>query len=149
MKSLKKTRRIQVILITVLALIIATGLIGFAMRDGINLFRSPTQVLAEPPESDEYFQIGGLVKEGSMTPVDGVAFNFVITDGGAEVPVAYIGGEPRPDLFTEGTGTIAKGYYVDGTFKADKLLAKHDETYMPKEVIDALKEQGVYQEPDS
>ncbi len=149
MKSLKKTRRIQVLLIATLALIVSTALIGYAMRDGINLFRSPTQVLAEPPGPDEYFQVGGLVKEGSMTPVDGVAFNFVVTDGGKEIPVAYVGTEPKPDLFKEGTGTIAKGYYVDGVFKADKLLAKHDESYMPREVIDALKEQGVYQDPNS
>lgn len=149
MKSLKKKRRIQVLIVAALALAISTALIGYAMRDGINLFRSPTQVLAEPPAADEYFQVGGLVKEGSMTPVDGVAFNFVITDGGKEIPVAYVGAEPKPDLFKEGTGTIAKGHYVDGVFKADKLLAKHDETYMPKEVIDALKEQGVYQDPNS
>lgn len=149
MKSLKKKRRIQVLLLTALALVVATVLIGTAMKDGINFFRSPTQVLAEPPDPTEYFQIGGLVKEGSMTPVDGVAFSFVVTDGGQDVPVNYVGAEPRPDLFKENTGTIAKGYYVDGVFMADKLLAKHDETYMPKEVIDALKEQGVYQDPNS
>lgn len=149
MKSLKKKRRVQVLVALALMLVAATVLIGTGLKDGINLYRSPTQVLADPPESDEYFQLGGLVKEGSMTPVDGVAFNFVITDTAQEVPVAYVGAEPRPDLFTEGSGTIAKGYYVDGVFKADKLLAKHDETYMPKEVIDTLKAQGVYQDPNS
>lgn len=147
MKSLKKQRRIQVILITFLALIIATGLIGFAFQDGINFYRSPSELLEDPPEAREYFQLGGLVKEGSMTPVDGVAFRFVITDGAAEIPVSYIGANPRPDLFSEGTGTIAKGHYVAGVFEADSLLAKHDETYMPKEVIDTLKAQGTYQEP--
>lgn len=149
MKSLKKKRRIQVILLTIFALFASVVLIGYAMKDGINLYRSPTQVLESPPESTEYFQIGGLVKEGSMTPVDGVAFSFVVTDTAKDVPVNYVGAEPRPDLFQEGTGTIAKGYYVDGVFQADKLLAKHDESYMPKEVIDTLKEQGVYQEPGS
>ena len=105
--------------------------------------------MASPPAEDEYFQLGGLVKVGSMTGVDGVRFSFVITDGAAEVPVSYVGGDPAPDLFGEAQGTIAKGHYVDGVFQADALLAKHDETYMPAEVIDALKEQGVYRKPDS
>jgi len=145
MKNLKKQRRIQIIAVAVVALTVSTALIGYAMKDGINLFRSPTQVMEEPPRASEYFQLGGLVKEGSMSPVNGVRFSFVITDGGSEVPVNYIGDDPRPDLFTEGTGTIAKGYYVDGVFMASEILAKHDESYMPKEVVDALKEQGVYQ----
>ena len=101
------------------------------------------------PEPDEYFQLGGLVKEGSIVNRDGVEFDFVITDGAAEIPVSYVGRDPRPDLFTEGQGTIAKGYYREGRFEARDLLAKHDETYMPKEVVDTLKESGVYQDPNS
>ena len=89
------------------------------------------------------------MKEGSITSVDGVSFDFVITDGGAETPVRYVGRDPRPDLFKEGQGTIAKGQLVDGVFMADNLLAKHDETYMPREVIDTLKAQGVYEAPTS
>lgn len=149
MKSLKKTRRIQVLVGAAVALVLATGLIGYGFRDGINLYRSPSQVAEAPPSEGSYFQLGGLVKEGSITPVDGVAFNFVITDGAQEIPVAYVGREPRPDLFKEGQGTIAKGHLKNGTFMADSLLAKHDETYMPREVIDTLKETGVYQEPTS
>ena len=80
---------------------------------------------------------------------DGQPTYFVITDGAAEIPVSYVGRDPRPDLFTEGQGTIAKGYYRDGRFEARDLLAKHDETYMPKEVMDTLKESGVYQDPNS
>ena len=149
MRSLKKTRRIQVLAGAAVALVLATGLIGYGFCDGINLYRSPSQVAETPPREGSYFQLGGLVKEGSMTPVDGVAFKFVITDGAKEVPVAYIGREPRPDLFTEGQGTIAKGHLEGGTFMADSLLAKHDETYMPREVIDTLKATGVYQDPNS
>lgn len=148
LKGLKKQRRIQIIVLTFVALAAATALVGFALKDGINFFRSPTQVYEEMPAETETFRLGGLVKEGSILPGEGVRFAFVITDGAAEVPVSYIGNSPRPDLFTEGTGTIATGRLVDGTFEATELLAKHDETYMPKEVMDALKEQGVYQEPD-
>ncbi|MFC3169323.1 cytochrome c maturation protein CcmE [Paracoccus fontiphilus] len=149
MKSLKKRRRIQVIVAAAVALVIAVALIGYGFRDGINLYRSPAQVAEATPEPDEYFQLGGLVKEGSIVNRDGVSFDFVITDGAAEIPVSYVGRDPRPDLFTEGQGTIAKGYYRDGRFEARDLLAKHDETYMPKEVMDTLKESGVYQDPNS
>jgi cytochrome c-type biogenesis protein CcmE len=145
MKSLKKTRRIQVLVVAAVALAISATLIGYAFRDGINLFRSPTQLAEKAPAETEYFQLGGLVKEGSISALDGVAFSFVVTDGGAEIPVRYIGRDPRPDLFSEGTGTIAKGYYRAGVFEAEELLAKHDENYMPREVVDALKEQGIYQ----
>lgn len=149
MKSLKKRRRVQVLAAAALALVIAVGLIGYGFRDGINLYRSPSQVGASAPDPDEYFQLGGLVKDGSIVNRDGVEFDFIITDGAAEVPVSYVGRDPRPDLFSEGQGTIAKGYYRDGRFQAQDLLAKHDETYMPREVIDTLKETGVYQDPNS
>jgi cytochrome c-type biogenesis protein CcmE len=149
MKSLKKRRRIQVIVAAAVALLIAVGLIGYGFRDGINLYRSPAQVAQGAPEPDEYFQLGGLVKEGSIVNRDGVEFDFVITDGAVEIPVSYVGRDPRPDLFAEGQGTIAKGYYRNGRFEARDLLAKHDETYMPKEVVDTLKESGVYQDPNS
>lgn len=143
MKSLKKQRRLQIILVTFVALIISTGLIGYAMRDGINFFRSPSQVMAEPPEPTEVFRIGGLVEEGSIIRGQGSTVSFSVTDGGATVPVTYSG--VLPDLFEENQGMVGTGSYVDGVFKATEILAKHDETYMPKEVIDALKEQGVYQ----
>lgn len=149
LKSLKKRRRIQVLCAAGAALVLSVGLIGYGFRDGINLYRSPTQVSQEAPSSDEYFQIGGLVKDGTMVARGGVAFDFVITDGVVDIPVSYTGNDPRPDLFKEGQGTIAKGYYRDGRFEAVNLLAKHDETYMPREVIDTLKATGVYQEPTS
>ena len=90
------------------------------------------------------FRIGGLVLDGSMQPGEGAEFSFVVTDGGADIPVRYIGRDAAPDLFGEGQGTIATGTYQDGVFLATELLARHDETYMPVEVIDALEEQGVY-----
>ena len=146
MKSLKKQRRIQVVLVASVALVLATGLIGYAMRDGINFFRAPTQVLAEPPAPQEVFRIGGLVAEGSISRGQGEVIRFDVTDGGATVPVSFRG--VLPDLFSENQGMVGTGSYVDGVFVATEILAKHDETYMPKEVIDALKAQGVYQEAE-
>ena len=147
MKSLKKQRRIQVILLAFVALSVATVLIGYAMRDGINFFRAPSQVLAEPPGPSEVFRIGGLVEEGSLVRGEGETIRFSVTDGGATVPVTYTG--VLPDLFEENQGMVGTGRYINGVFEASEILAKHDETYMPKEVVNALKEQGVYQEPDS
>jgi cytochrome c-type biogenesis protein CcmE len=147
MKSLKKQRRIQVIILTFVAMIVSTALIGYAMRDGINFFRSPSQVLEEPPAANEVFRIGGLVEDGTLVRADGETVRFSVTDGGASVPVTFTG--ILPDLFKENEGMVGTGSYVDGVFVATEILAKHDETYMPKEVVDALKEQGVYQEPDS
>lgn len=147
MKSLKKQRRIQVILVSIVALIVATGLIGYAMQDGINFFRAPSEVIAEPPRPSEVFRIGGLVEEGSLVRGQGEVISFSVTDGGATVPVTFSG--VLPDLFEENQGMIGTGRYVDGVFEATEILAKHDESYMPKEVVDALKEQGVYVDPDS
>lgn len=146
MKSLKKQRRVQVIILTFVALIISTGLIGWAMQDGINYFRSPSQVAEEPPAASETFRIGGLVEEGTLVRGDGETVRFSVTDGGASIPVTFTG--VLPDLFKENEGMIGTGKYVDGVFVSSEILAKHDETYMPKEVVDALKEQGVYVDPD-
>ncbi|MGP6085562.1 cytochrome c maturation protein CcmE [Antarctobacter jejuensis] len=147
LKSLKKQRRIQIIALAAVALTVSTVLIGYAMKDGINFFRSPSQVMAEPPAPNEVFRIGGLVEEGSLVRGDGEQVRFSVTDGGAVVPVVYTG--VLPDLFEENQGMVGTGRYVGGVFEATEILAKHDETYMPKEVVDALKEQGVYQEPES
>ena len=147
MKGLKKQRRIQIIVLAFLAMFLATVFVGIALKEGINFFRSPSQVLAETPPETETFRLGGLVKPGSIVNRSGVEFDFIVTDGGADIPVRYIGKDPRPDLFKENTGTIATGTLINGTFHATTLLAKHDETYMPKEVMEALKEQGVYKDP--
>ncbi len=146
MKSLKKKRRIQVIAIAAIALVAATALIGYGMRDGINFFRSPTQVLAEPPTPNEVFRIGGLVEDGSLKRGEGEVIRLNVTDGNGIVPVTYRG--VLPDLFEENQGMVGTGSYRDGVFQASEILAKHDESYMPKEVVDALKEQGVYKDPN-
>jgi len=145
LKGLKKQRRIQIIALAAVALIGATGLVGYAMQDGINFFRSPTQVMEEPPHEGETFRIGGLVEEGSLTRGQGTEIAFAVTDTNATVPVRYTG--ILPDLFAEGQGVVALGKMEGETFVATEVLAKHDESYMPKEVVDALKEQGVYVDP--
>ncbi|HSG35878.1 MAG TPA: cytochrome c maturation protein CcmE, partial [Paracoccaceae bacterium] len=132
----------QIIVLAFVALALSTGLIGYAMRDGINLFRSPTQVLETPPGETEVFRIGGLVAMDSLVRGEGETITFLVTDGTSEVPVHYTG--ILPDLFGEGQGMVGQGRYVGGIFEASEILAKHDESYMPKEVIEALKEQGVY-----
>lgn len=147
LKNLKKRRRVQIIAVAFVALALSTGLIGYAMRDGINFFRSPSQVAEAPPSPTELFRIGGLVEEGSLVRGQGETISFRVTDGGASIPIVYTG--ILPDLFEEGQGMVGQGRYIDGTFEAVEILAKHDETYMPSEVIDALKEQGVYIDPDA
>ena len=126
---------------------LSTALIGYAMRDGINFFRTPSQVAEEPPAPSEVFRIGGLVEEGTLVRGQGETITFNVTDGGASVPVTYTG--IPPDLFGEGEGMVGTGRMENGIFVATEILARHDETYMPAEVIDALKEQGVYVDPDA
>lgn len=146
LKGLKKQRRIQIIALAAVALVGATGLVGYAMRDGINFFRSPTQVVEDPPSQGEVFRIGGLVEEGSIVRGQSETVTFRVTDMNESIPVAYTG--ILPDLFAEGQGMVGTGSMIDGTFQATEILAKHDETYMPAEVVDALKEQGVYVDPN-
>ena len=147
LKNLKKRRRVQIIVLAFVALAISTGLIGYAMRDGINFYRAPTQVVEEAPKPDEVFRLGGLVEEGSLVRGEGETITFNVTDGAYVIPVAYTG--ILPDLFGEGQGMIGTGSYDGTTFVATEILAKHDESYMPKEVMDSLKETGVYVDPDA
>lgn len=146
MKSLKKQRRIQIIGIAFAMLIVCAVLIGTAFKDGINFFYSPTQVVENPPSAQEVFRIGGLVEEGSILRGEGTVVSFVVSDGANAVPVTYDG--ILPDLFAENQGMVGQGRYINGTFEAIEILAKHDEEYIPKEVIDVLKEQGTYVSPD-
>ena len=141
--GLKKRRRIQLVAIAAVLLAAATGIVGYAMRDGIEFFRSPSQLAAEPPSPGERFRLGGLVAEGTVAR-EGGEVRFQVTDGGASLSVVFAG--IPPDLFREGQGVIATGRLENGTFVASEILAKHDEQYMPKEVADALKEQGVFRE---
>lgn len=145
MAGLKKKRRIQMVVVGLVLMASAAVLMGVAFKDGIEFFRSPTQVAEEMPGPNERFRLGGLVKEGTW--VKGDIHTFIITDTNMEVPVSYAG--IMPDLFNEGQGTIATGQLINGQFVATEVLAKHDESYMPAEVIDSLKEQGYYVAPDS
>jgi len=146
MLGLKKKRRIQVIVLAFLALGLSTGLIVYALGDGVNYFRAPTQVMSDPPGATETFRLGGLVEEGSLVRGQGKTVSFSVTDGGATVPVVFTG--ILPDLFGEKQGMVGTGKLVNGVFVATEILAKHDENYMPKEVVEALKAQGVYKEPN-
>ena len=146
LKTLKKRRRVQVISIAGLSMALVLVLLWFLPDDSFQFFRSPTEVTEAPPPPTERFRIGGLVEEGTLVRGQGEEISFAVTDGGASVQVVYTG--ILPDLFAEGEGMVAQGNYVDGRFEAVEILARHDETYMPAEVIDALKEQGTYVDPN-
>jgi cytochrome c-type biogenesis protein CcmE len=146
LKSLKKRRRVQVLSMAGVSLSLVLALLWFLPDDSFQFFRSPSEVTQAPPPPNERFRIGGLVAENSIVRGQGEQVSFSVTDGGAIVPVVYTG--ILPDLFEEGQGMVAQGNYINGRFEAVEILAKHDETYMPSEVIDALKAQGTYVEPD-
>ena len=145
MAGLKKKRRIQMIVIGMVLLATSSVLIGVAMKDGIEFFRSPTKIAENRPGPNERFRVGGLVEVDSLVRGEGETITFVVTDGNEMIKVAFTG--ILPDLFGEGQGVVATGKLVGDTFIASEILAKHDENYMPKEVIDALKAQGIYEEP--
>mgnify|MGYP003321557347 FL=1 len=142
MKNLKKKRRIQIIIILITSLAISSILIGYGLRDGISYFKSPTDLANNPPSSTKLIRIGGLVEVGSLLINSSGSINFKVTDGNESISVSYSG--ILPDLFSEGQGMIGKGYFKSNLFVAKEILAKHDEKYMPIEVIDVLKEQGVF-----
>jgi cytochrome c-type biogenesis protein CcmE len=122
---------------------VAAGLVLFAMRDSIVFFYGPSELAEKALSPGTRLRIGGLVKDGSVVKGENKSISFVITDSNKEVRVAYVG--QLPDLFREGPGVVAEGVLVGpGQFRADSVLAKHDEKYMPREVADALKKQGVW-----
>jgi cytochrome c-type biogenesis protein CcmE len=137
----RKQRRLALIGGGLSVLAVAVALMLNAFRDSIVFFNSPTDVVEKHVEPGTRIRLGGLVKTGSLVRSDDMRVRFEITDGSRELPVAYQG--VLPDLFREGQGVIAEGTLNGtGVFKADTILAKHDETYMPKEVADALKKSG-------
>ena len=142
MAGLRKKQRIRLIVLGLALLAVSAGLIGYALRDGIQYFRSPSQVADERPAPSERFRLGGLVEDGTLVKSEGEVVRFSVTDGAASVAVTYTG--ILPDLFREGQGMIATGTLEGDVFVATEVLAKHDEKYMPKEVADALKEQGIF-----
>jgi cytochrome c-type biogenesis protein CcmE len=146
LKNLKKRRRVQVIALSGACVAAVLAILWFLPDESFQFFRSPSEVAQTPPAPNELFRIGGLVAQGSVERGVGEEVRFSVTDGGATIPVTYVG--ILPDLFEEGQGMVGQGRYINGTFEAIEILAKHDETYMPQEVIDALKEQGTYVAPD-
>src|SRR5258706_3829569 len=137
----RKQRRLTIIGGSLAVLAVAAGLVVNGMRDSIVFFSTPAMVAEKHIEAGKRFRLGGLVQPGSLVRGDNLAVTFSVADGSATLPVSYKG--ILPDLFREGQGVIAEGALdSSGVFKADTVLAKHDETYMPKEVADALKKQG-------
>ena len=121
--------------------VLALALVLTALKDQIVFFNSPTDVVEKQIAPGARIRLGGIVKPGSVERGERLALRFEVTDGNRAVPVTYQG--IVPDLFREGQGVIAEGALDSGgTFKADTVLAKHDENYVPREVADALKRQG-------
>ena len=142
MAGLRKKQRIALISVAGICLAAATALFGFAFRDGIAYFRSPAEVYEDVPGPGELFRVGGLVESGSLERRADSEISFAVTDGEASLEVRYKG--ILPDLFAEGQGVIALGRFSGGVFNATEILAKHDESYMPREVAEALKERGLF-----
>ncbi len=141
----RKQRRLVLIGTGLAVLAVAVGLVLSALRNSIVFFQSPTDVVERKLAPGTRIRIGGLVKSGSIEHDDNLRIRFEVTDGKHDIPVRYQG--ILPDLFREGQGVVAEGKLErGGTFVADTVLAKHDERYMPKEVVDALKKSGRWQE---
>ncbi len=139
----RKQKRLSVVLAGVGVLALAAGLVMYALNDTIVFFVTPSELVQKHIEPGQRFRLGGLVEEKSW--VKGATNTFAITDTAKSVPVTYTG--ILPDLFREGQGVVAEGKLDGtGTFVADTVLAKHDEKYMPKDVADKLKEQGLWNE---
>src|SRR5450631_4678123 len=137
----RKQRRLTMIGSSLAVLAVAAALVLNAMRDSIVFFSTPAMVVEKHVPAGKRFRLGGLVQPGSLVRGDNLAVAFRVADGSAALPVSYKG--ILPDLFREGQGVVAEGALdSSGVFEADTVLAKHDETYMPKDVADALKRQG-------
>jgi cytochrome c-type biogenesis protein CcmE len=137
----RKQRRLVLIGSALTVLAVAAALVLNALSDSIVFFSTPTMAAEKNIQPGQRFRLGGLVQSGSLERGDQLRVKFVVTDGNRELPVAFTG--ILPDLFREGQGVISEGSLdVSGVFRADTVLAKHDETYMPKDVADALKKQG-------
>jgi cytochrome c-type biogenesis protein CcmE len=141
----RKGRRLTLIGVALCVVAFAAGLALYALRDSIVFFYGPSELAQKNVQAGARLRIGGLVKAGSLVKSDNEKISFMITDNVHEVAVTYQG--QVPDLFREGQGVVAEGVLeAPGKFRADTILAKHDERYMPREVVDALKKQGRWQE---
>jgi cytochrome c-type biogenesis protein CcmE len=142
---LRKQQRVALVILSLLLVGGATGLVLAALQDKVAFFVSPSDVAQQRFEAGRHFRLGGLVVDGSVRrEADGVV-RFAVTDTARQVDVVYKG--LLPDLFRDGQGVVAQGKLrPDGVFEAAEVLAKHDENYMPKEVADALKRSGHWQQ---
>jgi cytochrome c-type biogenesis protein CcmE len=139
----RKQKRSLIIGLGLGGLALAVGLVLFALQDSIVFFHTPSDIAEKSLKPGQRFRLGGLVEKGSIRRGVGTHVEFVVTDTVKTQAVAYEG--VLPDLFSEGEGVVAEGRLdAAGVFRADNVLAKHDETYMPPEVAKALKEKGVW-----
>ena len=139
-----RNRRLVMIAVSAVVLMVAVSLGVVATRDAFAYFYSPSDVVADHPDRGERIRLGGLVLEGSIQDQSDGSVIFTITDRVEQVSVRYEGF--LPDLFSEGQGVVTEGRFGDDdVFQAQTVLAKHDETYMPPEVAEALREAGVWQ----
>jgi cytochrome c-type biogenesis protein CcmE len=140
-KSRKARTRLLVLMAVAPVLALAVGLTLYGLRSKVSFFYTPAQAIAAKPPAGRRIQLGGLVQAGSVVKHNDGRVDFVVADLKAATPVEFKG--DLPDLFREGQGVVAEGAFrPDGLFEAKEVLAKHDETYMPREVAKALKEQG-------
>ena len=140
----RKQKRTSMIVGGLAILGLAVGIMLYALEDTIVFFYTPGEVAEKNIKPGTRFRLGGLVQDGSVVRGQGETVKFSVTDTDKVLPVRFTG--TLPDLFREGQGVVAEGVIDDkGIFIADTVLAKHDETYMPREVADALKEKGVWQ----
>jgi cytochrome c-type biogenesis protein CcmE len=141
----RRQRRLTLIAAAGGVLAIAVALVLSAMKDSLVFFNSPTDIVEKHVMPGTRIRLGGLVAPGSLVRSENLNVRFDVTDGNRAVAVTYQG--VLPDLFREGQGVVTEGVLAsDGAFKADNVLAKHDENYMPKDVADALKKSGHWQE---
>jgi cytochrome c-type biogenesis protein CcmE len=140
----RKQQRLGLLALGMAALGGATALVLTAFSSNLVFFYSPSDLKAQAISADRRMRIGGLVEDNSVKRSDGSRVAFRITDGKTDVAVVYHG--LLPDLFREGQGVVAEGKLDHGVFDASTILAKHDERYMPREVVDALKKSGHWQE---
>jgi cytochrome c-type biogenesis protein CcmE len=141
----RKQKRAALILAGLALLGISAGLVLYALNDTIVFFYTPSELARKHVTPSKLFRLGGLVETGSLVKGEGMTVTFIVTDRIKAIPVSYTG--QLPDLFREGQGVVAEGRLdASGKFIATTVLAKHDETYMPKDVADRLKEKGVWKE---
>ena len=144
----RRSRRLALIAVALAVIGLAAGVALYALRDNIVFFYSPTEVAEKSVQPGSRLRVGGLVKTDTLVRSEGQKVDFVVTDGAHDLKVVYQG--LLPDLFREGQGVVAEGVMVaPGQLRADTILAKHDERYMPREVVEALKKQGRWREGEN